>query len=769
MDSVDVTRRILSWGNWDMGVSGFGLLAIAAWAILSILAAGFATTTTWLFRRQKVLIRRLSALRLLEADNHSLRHKLLTLQRQVSHTTPESDGGETIVDASFEPTPAAGYRSASRGRPKISDAPAKLPALRSPDSRSPEPPPKDDIRLRTVLENMPVMLNAFDKEGELRIWNAECERVTGYQASEILGNPRAMEWLYPNPNYRTNMMQMWQSRGNDFRNWEWDITCKDGSVKTIAWSNISDRHPIRGWSTWAIGVDVSERKLANRALQEAKEAAEAANQAKSRFLANMSHELRTPLSSILGFSQLMASDDSQPPLPPQQQEYLNIINRSGEDLLGLINDVLEVSKIEAGRVAIHTVAFDLHKLLHRLEETLALQAHVKDLDLSVETAPMLPQYIQADEGKLHQTLLNLMGNAIKFTEQGRVVLRVDVRESDGSESDGSESDVRVLAAEESNLLAVSDRQVLHFEVEDTGPGIAPDELKELFRPFAQTRTGKNAKGSGLGLFISKRFVQLMEGNLCVESLVGQGTRFICDVPVQVVTQGHVADTTVSRKDHRVMALAPGQRQFRILVAEDRPTNRLLLLQILTPLGFEVWQAEHGQEAVEMSQKLDLDLILMDMRMPVMDGYEATRQIQQFFTQRGRGKRPKIIALTASAFEEDRRRMIALGCDDFIRKPFNRETFLGLVAKHLQVEYLYEEKQAPELSTVQEAASLTPAELGVMSLNWRQQVHYAAAQGSDRILLRLIDEIPDSQSQLAAGLTELVAAYRFDRVMDLAQS
>ncbi len=719
-----------------MGPSGFGLLAIAAWAILSILAAGFATTTTWLFRRQQVLIRRLSALRLLEADNHSLRHKLLALQQQVGPVDPqafsEDNRAAIVVAAPAEGASSGGYRSASR---------------------SPEQLPNDDMRLRTVLENMPVMLNAFDKEGELRIWNAECERVTGYQASEILGNPRAMEWLYPNPDYRTNMMQMWQSRGNDFRNWEWDITCKDGCVKTIAWSNISDRHPIRGWSTWAIGVDVSERKQATRALQAAKEAAEAANQAKSRFLANMSHELRTPLSSILGFSQLMASDDSQPPLPPQQQDYLNIINRSGEDLLSLINDVLEVSKIEAGRVAIHAVSFDLYKLLQRLEETLALQAHVKDLDLSIEQAPQLPRYIQADEGKLYQTLLNLMGNAIKFTEQGRVVLRVDVSEParGASQPPGAE------------------QQLLHFEVEDTGPGIAPEELKELFRPFAQTRTGKNAKGSGLGLFISKRFVQLMEGTLCVESLVGQGTRFICDVPVQVVTEGHVVDTTPSRVNHRVMALAPGQRQYRILVAEDRPTNRLLLLQILTPLGFEVWQAEHGQEAVEMSQKLDLDLILMDMRMPVMDGYEATRQIQQFFTQRGRGKRPKIIALTASAFEEDRRRMMALGCDDFIRKPFNRETFLGLLSQHLQVEYLYEEKQEPESSIMRETPSLTATELGVMSLAWRRQLHYAAAQGSDRTLLQLIDEIPETQSQLAAGLTELVASYRFDRVMDLAQS
>ncbi|NJM57378.1 MAG: PAS domain S-box protein [Synechococcales cyanobacterium RU_4_20] len=347
-----------------------------------------------------------------------------------------------------------------------------------------------------MLENMPVMLNAFDERGELQIWNAECERLTGYQATEILGNPRAMTWLYPNADYRNAMMSQWQSRGNDFRNWEWDITCKDGSVKTIAWSNISDRHPIRGWSTWAIGVDVSDRKQAAQALKAAKDAAEAANLAKSRFLANMSHELRTPLSSILGFSQLMASDSSQPPLPLQHQEYLGIINRSGEDLLGLINDVLEVSKIEAGSVTLQVVAFDLHKLLQRLEETLALQAHVKGLELrilcprsaaSAQAGPThsvaqstVPQYIQADEGKLYQVLLNLLGNAIKFTERGSVALYIE--------------------AHPVSPAHPSDEQFrLRFAVEDTGLGIAPADLKELFNPFAQTRTGPQSQGQRPGV------------------------------------------------------------------------------------------------------------------------------------------------------------------------------------------------------------------------------------------------------------------------------
>ncbi len=356
----------------------------------------------------------------------------------------------------------------------------------------------------------------------------------------------------------------------------------------------------------------------------------------------------------------------------------------------------------------------------------------------------MPQYIQADEGRLYQILLNLLGNAIKFTERGFVKLRVGVSVARANPGD---------------------EITLRFEVEDTGPGIASDDLKELFKPFAQTRTGHNVKGSGLGLFISKRLVNLMGGRLWVESLVGRGTRFTCEIPVQVVTPAHVLDTASSQINRRIRGLVPGQRQFRILVAEDRPTNRLLLLQILTPLGFEVWQAEHGQEAVDMCQKLDLDLILMDMRMPVMDGYEATRQIQTL--SRSLGKRPKIIALTASAFEEDRRRMMALGCDDFIRKPFNRETFLELVGQQLKAQYVYEEIKTEALPP-RESLILEVLSLEVMSQDWRQQLHYAAAQGSDRQLFELIDQIPGQHRDLVAGLTELVTHYRFDRVMELAQ-
>ncbi len=683
--------------GWTMGTQVWTVLA---WAGLSIVAAIASALSTWLFQRQRFQGQRLSRLRLLEADNHSLRQDVLALRQLL-----EEQGIE--------------QPSASRQDPW---------ALETEPERDYFP---------TVLENMPVMLNAFDPQGNLKLWNHECQRVTGYLAEEMIDNPRAMEWLYPNAAYRQKMMTAWQTRGNDFRDWEWDITCKDGTVKTIAWSNISDRYPICGWSTWSIGVEVSDRKRAEAELREAKEAAEDASKAKSRFLASMSHELRTPLNSILGFSQLINREGA---LPLQMQEYLDIINRSGEDLLGLINDVLEVSKIEAGRVTLQPAAFDLHKLLQRLEETLSLQAHVKGLRLRFQVDPQAPRYIQADEGKLNQILLNLLGNAIKFTDSGGVVLRVKAP------------------------LA----RKLRFEVQDSGPGIATEDLPELFKPFAQTHLGQTVhKGSGLGLFISQRFVQLMDGQIQVRSRLGRGTLFICDLPVLIVTPAHLAPVRVC--DRRIQAIAPGQPRYRILIAEDRPTNRLLLLQILSPLGFEVWQAEHGQEAVEMCQRLHPDLILMDMRMPVMDGYEATRQIQAHFSNQGT-QRPKIIALTASAFEEERRQMMAQGCDAFVRKPFNREDLLSLIGTHLDVRYLYEEAIPPTPPSLPQSRlpDLEPNALEPMPEVWRQQLYQAAAQGSDRKLLQLIEAIPSSHQDLAIALTTWVTHYRFDRVMALAQ-
>lgn len=413
-----------------------------------------------------------------------------------------------------------------------------------------------------------------------------------------------------------------------------------------------------------LGVALQQAEFLNQ-VQTAKEVADAANKAKSEFLANMSHELRTPLNAILGFVQIMTKDKA---LLPEHKEHLEIIGRSGEHLLTLINDVLEMSKIEAGHLTLNETSFDLFRLLHSLHEMLDLKAELKGLQLIFDRAPAVPQYIRADESKLRQVLLNLLSNGIKFTEQGHVFLRV-----------GLEADLDATPS-------------LSFEVTDTGAGIAVEDLDRLFEAFGQTETGRNSQeGTGLGLPISRRFVRLMGGDIQVESCLGIGSTFKFMIPLQLA-EPLAVQTLEPRK--RVIGLEPGQPTYRILVVEDKWANRQLLVRLLTPLGFEVREAKNGVEAVACCQTWQPHLIWMDMRMPEMDGYEATRRIKASEYSWS----PKILALTANAFEEERLVALAIGCDDFIRKPCQEEVILEKIAEHLGVRYLYDESVESPLTT-----------------------------------------------------------------------
>lgn len=784
---------------------------------------------------------------------------------------------------------------------------------------------RSEERLRLVLQNMPVMLDALDIEGNVIIWNQECSRVTGYSAAEILGDPTAMELLYPDAAYRQQMMAQWAQQGNRYRNWEWDVTCKDGSIKTIAWSNLSQEFPIPGWASWGIGIDVtdrkqaeealrqanqelenrvaqrtvelayinevlqndinerkqveealkasehalieaqhlanlgswsfdvltqevnwsdetfrifgldptqpaltyeqhleiihpddlevfqrnaelaitqgrayeheirifrpdsaavatpgasssmrytlgrgravfneqgqvvklfgtvqdiSDRKLAEVALQQAKVAAEAASQAKSVFLANMSHELRTPLNAILGFSQLMNRDTN---LSPEQQENLSIITRSGEHLLTLINQVLDLAKIEAGRATLNETAFDLIRLLDDLEDIFQLKAQEKGLHLICEGCDDVPQYVRGDELKLRQVLMNLLSNAIKFTKEGGVSLRVAHHQRNGVSTGSSEAEQPI---QERGQLT------LYFEIEDTGPGIAADELDKLFQAFVQTQTGSESQqGTGLGLIISQQFVKLMGGEITVSSSLGRGTIFKFDIHLKVADAAAIKTKPPTR---RVIALQPNQPSYRLLIVDDRWDNRKLLIKLLNPLGFEIKEATNGIEAIELWSSWEPHLIFMDMRMPVMDGYEATQRIKATI----QGQATAIVALSASNFGEARAVVFSVGCDDFIHKPFREADILDALHKHIGVRYVYDEPPVEPNSTPTQA--LTPEAIAALPADWLASLQKAAIEGDLDLILIQIEQIRSQNDALANALASLAKKFEFKHLLTLIQ-
>ncbi len=504
---------------------------------------------------------------------------------------------------------------------------------------------------------------------------------------------------------------------------------------------------------------------ARRAAEEARRAAEAANRAKSAFLANMSHELRTPLNAILGYSQLMARDAQ---VTPAQRDYLDTIGRSGEHLLGLINDVLTMSKIEAGRTSLQENAFDLHRQLVGLKEMFAMRAADKNLSLILDIAPDVPRYIYADEGKLRQVLMNLLSNAVKFTEEGGVTLRVGSREYEVRSKEGE--------VPPSSLLPTP-YSLLQFEVEDTGSGIAPEEMRAVFDPFVQTSSGqKSQEGTGLGLPISRQFVTMMRGELSLHSVVGEGSIFRVQVPVKLAD----ADAVEVQAEHarrRVVGLAPGQRApdggpYRLLIVEDQPANRDVLVKLLEPFGFEVLCAVNGEEGVAVWERWQPHLVWMDMRMPVMDGYAATRKIKALAQVLGRTA--LVVALTASAFEEDHDAIIAVGCDDFIRKPFRESEIFDILAKHLGVRFIYEtpEDGARAGQTAMGAAddATTPdglrAALATLPAAWIADLRQATVTLDAARLLALLADIRPQAPRLADTLSQWVHNFDYEKIIQL---
>jgi PAS domain S-box-containing protein len=578
-----------------------------------------------------------------------------------------------------------------------------------------------------ILHSMADSLIVVDKERKIRTANPATYSLLGFAEGELVGE--RIERIMPG----IDLLDAAELRGEESSSGnEMEYVAHDGlKIPVLASVAPMDDH---NDTFICMAQDLRERKRAERELLRAKEAAESANRAKSAFLANMSHEIRTPLNAIMGYSQLMLRDSH---LGPGVKENLNIINRSGVHLLALINDILDMSKIEAGQVKLNPAPFDLLDLVKDLEVMFRLHAETKGLKLVMDISPDCRRSIESDASKIRQVLVNLLGNAIKFTEQGSITLCMS------------------MSPRENQQLWLSTR------VEDTGPGIATEEQAGLFRPFVQSQSGRDLQGgTGLGLAISQQFIRLMGGEIRLASEVGKGSAFYFEIPVRPV-EGTFVSIPVGRQ--RVTGLQATPHALQVLIVDDDPNNRGWLTGLLKIIGFSVREARDGAEAIRLWQEWKPDLILMDVRMPVMDGLEATRRIR---VQPG-GTDTIIIALTASAMEEERHVVMQNGANDFVSKPCQEDELLQKMQAHLNLTYVYDDVHArrndPGATPRSDVNSVLIQELPPELLD---NLGIAIRNGQTDRLTKLIEQVGERDAEISQALKDLADKYDYDALTHL---
>jgi PAS domain S-box-containing protein len=577
-----------------------------------------------------------------------------------------------------------------------------------------------------------------DRTGTILWVNDAFCRIFGYEREEVIGrNPRILKsGRHSDEEYREFWRQL--TSAGHWRGELWNRR-KTGEVFPEEISIQALRGPDgRILRYISIFSDITERKRNDEELRKhrehledlvhqrteeltvARDEAEAANRSKSAFLANMSHELRTPLNAVIGFSQLM---DKDPALSPSQRRNLEIIKSSGSHLLTLINDVLELSKIESGKMHLEADEVGLAELLQQVLDMMRVRAEQAGLSLRL-SARGLPAAVVLDAVKLRQVLLNLLSNALKFTLEGGVTLKTEALPAD----DGK---VRVA-----------------FAVDDTGIGIAADDLARIFRPFEQAGTVPQHGGTGLGLTISRQYVRMMGGELTVESAVGKGSsfRFAITVPLGCAVP-------VGSQRRRVVGLAASPQGRRILIVDDQGETRLLLRALLEPLGFEVAEADDGAGVEAAVAAFRPGLVLMDWRMREIDGLEATKRL------RGRGDlaQPRIVMLTANALDDSHQQALAAGADDFLRKPYEEQELYAMLEKHLGVRFLYE---GPEDAVQAATTSIGADELAALPLEQRESLAAAVLSLNHERIEAVLVDIERHDPGLAGRLREVSQAMHY---------
>ncbi|MDG4597165.1 MAG: PAS domain S-box protein [Candidatus Contendobacter sp.] len=600
-------------------------------------------------------------------------------------------------------------------------------------------------RYRALIESMGEGLIAIDREARLTYANPQFQLMTGFSNEEL--RDAALETLLSDDGKAVFRVQFERRKQGIAERYELEWLKKDGGV-ILTLVSPKPLHDSEGHfaGSFAAITDITESKRAERELiayrdhleelvrertadlARAKDAAEAANRAKSLFLANMSHELRTPLNAILGFSALMRRDASI--TDNHLRQSLDIINRSGEHLLALINDILDMAKIEAGRLQARIKPLNLGTLAHDVVELMRGRATEKGLRLRLEQSSALPRLVRGDETKLRQALVNLVGNAIKFTEQGEVILRLG-------------------ATPESCGLRLS------IEVEDSGIGIAVADQLRIFDPFAQVEKTGAQKGTGLGLAITRQFVELMGGRIGVTSQLGRGSCFQIELPVEPIAESEMPASTFDPGD--VSTLEPGQPDYRVLVVEDQPENAQLLSRLLSEAGFQVRTAENGVQGVELFQRWRPHFIWMDRRLPEMDGLEATRRIRNLEG----GREVKIVALTASVFVEQHQEMLAAGMNDVVHKPFQPAAIFDCLARHLGARYLYQKRATPSAVT---RTTVDQADLAALPEALRQDLADALVTLNTERIDALIGRVAERDAALGQLLRRYTDNYDYDPII-----